>query len=61
MENNIITNDYLLDLNKIKETIRENKNKAMVIVNSAMIMKQVLLLMRGKLGVVNTLKNYQMT
>ena len=39
MENNIITNDYLLDLNKIKETIRENKNKAMVIVNSAMIMK----------------------
>ena len=38
MEKDIITNDYLLDLNKIKETIRENQNKAMVIVNSAMIM-----------------------
>ena len=38
MEKDIITNDYLLDLNKIKETIRNKQNKAMVIVNSAMIM-----------------------
>ena len=36
--NEIINKDYLLDLTKIKETIRNNQNKAMVIVNSAMIM-----------------------
>lgn len=30
--------DYLKDLNKIKETIKENQNKAMVVVNSAMIL-----------------------
>ncbi len=30
--------DYFNDLKKIKETIRENQNKAMVVVNSAMIM-----------------------
>ena len=35
---NIVTNDYLLDLKKIKDTIKDNQNKAMVIVNSAMIM-----------------------
>ena len=35
---NEINNDYLLDLNKIKETIKDSQNKAMVIVNSAMIM-----------------------
>ena len=29
---------YFDDLNKIKETIKQNQNKAMVIVNSAMIM-----------------------
>ena len=34
----IILNDYTSDLKKIKETIRQNQNKAMVIVNSAMIM-----------------------
>ena len=37
-ENVIIEQNYLEDLNKIKETIRHNQNKAMVIVNSAMIM-----------------------
>ena len=36
--NDVISNDYINDLNKIKETIRQNQNKAMVIVNSAMIM-----------------------
>ena len=36
--NELLNKDYLLDLNKIKETIKENQNKAMVIVNSAMIM-----------------------
>jgi len=36
--NEILTNDYLNDLKIIKETIRDNQNKAMVIVNSAMIM-----------------------
>ena len=35
---NELNNDYLLDLNRIKETIRDNQNKAMVIINSAMIM-----------------------
>ena len=30
--------DYLSDLKQIKETIKQNQNKAMVIVNSAMIM-----------------------
>lgn len=32
-----LNNEYLSDLNTIKETIAENRNKAMVIVNSAMI------------------------
>ena len=35
---NEIDKTYFDDLNKIKETIRNNQNKAMVIVNSAMIM-----------------------
>ena len=30
-------NEYFNDLAKIKETIKENRNKAMVVVNSAMI------------------------
>ena len=34
----IINNDYLNDLQRIKETIRNNQNKALIIVNSAMIM-----------------------
>ena len=34
----IIEKDYLSDLNKIKETIKTNQAKAMVVVNSAMIM-----------------------
>jgi len=34
----ILEKDYLLDLSNIKETIRINRNKAMVVVNSAMIM-----------------------
>lgn len=33
----IIEKDYLLELNRIKETIRKNQNKAMVIVNTAAI------------------------
>ena len=33
----IIEKDYLNDLKQIKETIRKNQNKAMVVVNSAMI------------------------
>ena len=35
--NNILEKDYFNDLKKIKETIRTNQNKAMVVVNSAMI------------------------
>ena len=34
----ILEKDYLEDLNKIKDTIRTNQAKAMVVVNSAMIM-----------------------
>ena len=37
-ENTILEKEYLTDLNKIKETIRNNQNKAMLVVNSAMIM-----------------------
>ena len=35
--NIILEKEYFDDLNKIKETIRNNQNKAMVVVNSAMI------------------------
>ena len=37
-EKTILDKDYLQDLNNIKETIKTNQNKAMVVVNSAMIM-----------------------
>ena len=36
--NQFLKKDYFNDLQKIKETIRVNQNKAMVVVNSAMIM-----------------------
>ena len=36
--NDVINSDYINDLNIIKETIKQNQNKAMVVVNSAMIM-----------------------
>ena len=36
--NEIITNDYLIDFQKIKETIKQNQNRAMVYVNSQMIL-----------------------
>ncbi len=35
-ENTILEKEYFDDLNKIKETIKTNQNKAMVVVNSAM-------------------------
>ena len=38
MKNEIIEKDYFNDLNKIKETIKQNQNKAMVYVNSQMIL-----------------------
>ena len=38
MNKEILEKDYFNDLNKIKETIRQNQNKAMVYVNSQMIM-----------------------
>jgi len=34
----ILEKDYFNDLNKIKETIKENRNKAMVYVNSEMVL-----------------------
>ena len=36
--NDLLEKDYFNDLNKIKETIKQNQNKAMVYVNSQMIM-----------------------
>lgn len=36
--NQILEKDYFNDLQKIKDTIKENQNKAMIVVNSAMIM-----------------------
>ncbi len=38
MNKEMLEKDYFTDLNKIKETIRQNQNKAMVYVNSQMIM-----------------------
>ena len=38
MNKEMLEKDYFNDLNKIKETIKQNQNKAMVVVNSAMIM-----------------------
>ena len=37
MEKELLENSYLNDLDKIKETIKENRSKALVVVNSAMI------------------------
>ena len=36
--NELFEKDYFKDLQEIKEAIRTNQNKAMVVVNSAMIM-----------------------
>ena len=38
MVENPIDKSYLVDLQKIKETISENRYKALVVVNSAMIL-----------------------
>ncbi|MCR5307416.1 MAG: hypothetical protein K6E24_00220 [bacterium] len=60
--NELINKDYLADLSKIKETIRTNQNKAMVIVNSAMIMTYYeigTIINKEKYGVVSIFKNYQ--
>lgn len=37
-ETKIIEEEYLLELNRIKDTIKRNQNKAMVVVNSAIIL-----------------------
>ena len=38
MDQNLIEKDYITDLQTIKETIKENRYKALVVVNSAMIL-----------------------
>lgn len=38
IKNEILEKDYFNDLTKIKETIRQNQNKAMVYVNNQMIL-----------------------
>ena len=38
MNQNLIEKDYINDLQEIKETIKENRNKTLIVVNVAMIM-----------------------
>ena len=38
MDSKLLENNYLNDLQEIKETIKENRNKALIVVNSAMIL-----------------------
>ena len=59
----ILEKDYLNVLNKIKETIRTNQNRAMVVVNSAMIMTYYeisTIFNQRKFGETNILKDYSM-
>ncbi len=59
----ILEKDYLLDLSNIKETIRQNRNKAMVVVNSAMIMTYYeigTIINKRKPGDQNISKDYRM-
>ena len=59
----ILEKDYLNDLSKIKETIRTNQAKAMVVVNSAMIMTYYeigTIINQRKFGETNILKDYPM-
>ena len=61
--NEILETDYFNDLNKIKETIRQNQNKAMVYANSQMILTYYeigTIINERKLGVVSILKDYLM-
>ncbi len=62
-ENTILEKEYLTDLNKIKETIRTNQNKAMVVVNSTMIMTYYeigRIINERKIWETNMLKDYPM-
>ena len=59
----IIEKEYFDDLQRIKDTIRTNQSKAMVVVNSAMIMttiKQAQSLIKERFGGTNILKDYPM-
>ena len=61
--NEILETDYFNDFNKIKETIRQNQNKAMVYANSQMILTYYeigTIINERKLGVVSILKDYLM-
>ena len=51
-EENIIEKEYFDDLKKIKETIKSNQNKAMVVVNTSMIMNYY------EIGVIINQKKY---
>ena len=62
-EMTILEKNYLNDLNKIKETIRTKQAKAMVVVNSAMIMNYYeigTIINQRKFGETNILKDYSM-
>ena len=62
-EMTILEKNYLNDLNKIKETIRTKQAKAMVVVNSAMIMYYYeigTIINQRKFGETNILKDYSM-
>lgn len=57
----IVEKDYLNDLKQIKETIRTNQNKAMVVVNSAMILTYYeigTIINQRKVWVINISKDY---
>ena len=59
----IIEKEYLKDLQQIKDTIRTNQNKAMVVVNSTMIMTYYeigTIINQRKQWVINILKDYRM-
>ena len=64
MNKEMLEKDYFNDLNKIKETIRQNQNKAMVYVNSQMIMTYYqigTIINERNHGVLNILRISQMT
>jgi len=57
--NNILEKDYFNDLNKIKDTIKQNQNKAMIYVNSQMILTYYeigTIINKKKLGALNIFK-----
>ena len=60
----IIEQEYFIELQRIKETIKLNQNKTMVVVNSAMIITYYeigSIINERKFGAINILKDYLTT